>query len=144
MHLADFAASDALVHIAVHGDVVALVGDESDLARLADFAHERARMFHCADHRLLDHHMQPFVQRVHRLLVVQGVRRDDNHAVHLYFVEHFAVVVEKGRALQVRESLGSGVALVGAGFGDGDQFRFADPLQDVDVMARHAAAANQS
>jgi hypothetical protein len=113
MHLADFAASDALVHIAVHGDVVALVGNKPDLARLLDFAHERARVFHRADHRLLDHHMQPFIQRVHRLLVVQGVRRDDNHAVHLHFVKHLAVVVEEGHALQVREALGGRSTLVG-------------------------------
>jgi hypothetical protein len=77
-------------------------------------------------------------------LEVERVGRDNHHAVHLYFVQHFAVVVKEGHALQVREALQGGVALVGAGFGNRDQFRFADALQNVDVMACHTAAANQS
>ncbi|GBC91100.1 hypothetical protein HRbin14_01857 [bacterium HR14] len=97
---------------------MALIGDQPDFARLAEPAHQRAGMLHGADHRLLNHHMQSFIQRIHRLLEVERVRGDNQHPVQRLFLQHFAVIAVERHALQLGEPLEGALALLFARLGN--------------------------
>ena len=85
---------------------VPAIGNDHLFARGVGSGHQVSGVGGCGGQRLFHQQMAAFGQRSHSVLVVQHVRRRDDHAVHRDLIQHGAIVLESGGNFEFALQLG--------------------------------------